>query len=253
MKKTFIVAYILLSLSFNVTKIQNYVFYVKRWPPWQRALNLNGGLLFLNNIDCLSFVSILCNKSNETDMSAPPGPAGTYLWGGPGCHGAWGRHRRHEHAAVVDAYRAARRSVGVVQLRKHKPANVTERSGQDKHWFRQKPAKWQSNGHSHPHFTDTVLASKFSGFFSIDEGNFQHPVYTEQKLSRLWSWSWARRCTCLHCSVQQCTSHCCWLFTHCYIAIHHTSGLKLSKSQSRSSVYTGHNFWIQIGSRSPSR
>ena len=65
--------YILLSLSFNVTKIQNYVFYVKRWPPWQRALNLNGGLLFLNNIDCLSFVSILCNKSNETETERTPG------------------------------------------------------------------------------------------------------------------------------------------------------------------------------------
>ena len=41
-------------------------------------------------------------------------------------------------------------------------------------------------------------------------------------------------------------SHCCSLFSHCYIAIHLISGLKLSRSGSRSSVYMVQNFLIQI-------
>ena len=50
----------------------------------------------------------------------------------------------------------------------------------------------------------------------------------------------------IYCSIQQSTSHCCSLFNHCYIAIHLTYGLKLSRSRSRSSVYMGQNFPIQI-------
>ena len=49
-----------------------------------------------------------------------------------------------------------------------------------------------------------------------------------------------RRCTRGHaafCSIQQIASNCCSLFSHCYIAMHLISGLKLS----RSSVYTGKN------------
>ena len=43
----------------------------------------------------------------------------------------------------------------------------------------------------------------------------------------------------IHCSIQQSTSHCCSLFCHWYIAIYLISGLKLSRSRSQSSVYTG--------------
>ena len=50
----------------------------------------------------------------------------------------------------------------------------------------------------------------------------------------------------IHCSIQQCTSHCCSLFSHCYIAVPLISGLILSRSQSRLSVYTGQNFSIQM-------
>ena len=50
----------------------------------------------------------------------------------------------------------------------------------------------------------------------------------------------------IHCSIQQSALHCSLLFSHCYITNYVVSGLKLSKSQSRSSVYTGQNFSIQI-------
>ena len=42
----------------------------------------------------------------------------------------------------------------------------------------------------------------------------------------------------IHCSIQQSVSHCCSFFSHCYIAIHLMSGLKLSGSRSRTIVYT---------------
>ena len=46
----------------------------------------------------------------------------------------------------------------------------------------------------------------------------------------------------IHCSQQQSASHCCslTLFSHCYIAVYLISGLKLSRSQSRSS-FTRYN------------
>ena len=44
----------------------------------------------------------------------------------------------------------------------------------------------------------------------------------------------------IHCPIQQSTSLCCSLFSHCYMAIHLISGLKLS----RTSVYMGQNFLI---------
>ena len=50
----------------------------------------------------------------------------------------------------------------------------------------------------------------------------------------------------IHCSIKQSVSHCCSLFSHCYIAIHLKSESKLSRSQSRLSVYTGQNFSFQI-------
>ena len=55
----------------------------------------------------------------------------------------------------------------------------------------------------------------------------------------------------IHCSIQQSASHCCSLFSHCYIAIHVISGFKLSRSRSRSSVYMGKNSWSKaiVGSR----
>ena len=34
----------------------------------------------------------------------------------------------------------------------------------------------------------------------------------------------------IHCSIQQIESHCCSLFSHCYITIHLISGLKLPRS-----------------------
>ena len=41
----------------------------------------------------------------------------------------------------------------------------------------------------------------------------------------------------IHCSIQQSASNCCSLFNHCYLAIHLITGLKLSRSLSRLSVY----------------
>ena len=80
-----------------------------------------------------------------------------------------------------------------------------------------------------------------------------YPVYMVQKWSRLWSGSQSglqsRRCTRLHGTfiVQYNNASHCWsLFSHCYIAIYLISWLKLSRSGSRSSLYTGQNFAIQI-------
>ena len=49
-----------------------------------------------------------------------------------------------------------------------------------------------------------------------------------------------------HCSIKQSASHWCSLFSHCYIVINLISGLKLTRLQSRSSVYTGQTFFIPI-------
>ena len=50
----------------------------------------------------------------------------------------------------------------------------------------------------------------------------------------------------IHCSLQQSASHCFSLLSNCYITIYLISGLKWSRSRSRSSVYTGQNSSIQI-------
>ena len=44
-----------------------------------------------------------------------------------------------------------------------------------------------------------------------------------------------------HCSIQQSVSYCCSLFSHCNIAIHLISELKLSRSQSLSTDYKRQN------------
>ena len=49
-----------------------------------------------------------------------------------------------------------------------------------------------------------------------------------------------------HCSIQQSASHYSSLFSHCKTAIHLLCELKLSRSRSSSSVYTGQNFSIHI-------
>ena len=60
------------------------------------------------------------------------------------------------------------------------------------------------------------------------------------KLSELRSGS---QSTCdNHCSLQQSASHCCSLFSHCYIAIHLLYGLKSPRLCSKSSIYKGKKF-----------
>ena len=104
---------------------------------------------------------------------------------------------------------------------------------------------------------DTCHDNKYDNTSSTSI-HFKYPVYTEQKLSRLRSglqsgfrsafateklYPFTRD---MHSSIQQSASHCCSSFSHSYIANHITSGLKLCRSRSRSSVYTVQNFSIQI-------
>ena len=66
------------------------------------------------------------------------------------------------------------------------------------------------------------------------------PRLHRAKWSGLWSGS---QSTCdIHCSLQQSASHCCSLFSHCYIAIDLLYGLKSPRLLSRSSIYKGKKF-----------